>query len=128
MVMVLAALSLMTEETKFCGSLTTGQEYRVLLISCGYFVYDFLALVYYGLMDIDMTVHHGTAIAAMFSTVYYGVGSNFWLYGLIVGEISNPFMHGRVMLKHVGLRYSRAYEVLEFIYFGTYTIGRLTGL
>ena len=45
--------------------------------------------------------------------------------GLFVAEVSNPAMHMRVMLKHIGLRYTRAYEVAEFTYFITFFIGRM---
>ena len=45
--------------------------------------------------------------------------------GLLVAEVSNPAMHMRIMLKHVGLRYSRAYEVAEFCYFVSFFIGRI---
>ena len=44
--------------------------------------------------------------------------------GLFVAEVSNPAMHMRIMLKHVGLRYTRAYEVAEFCYFISFFIGR----
>ncbi len=84
-------------------------------------------MTYLGLLDIDMTVHHLTAMAAMASTVHYGFGSHYWIPGLIIGEISNAPMHGRVLLKHVGLRYTRAYEVAEFLYFISYSVARTFG-
>lgn len=60
------------------------------MLSCGYFTYDFLSMIYFGLLDVDMSVHHLTAMAGQASTLYYGLGSNYWLWVLIVGEINNP--------------------------------------
>ena len=37
-------------------------------------------------------------------------------------------MHARVLLKHAGLRYSKAYEAAEFLYFISYFVGRMVGL
>ena len=45
--------------------------------------------------------------------------------GLFVAEVSNPPMHMRIMLKHIGLRYSRSYEVAELCYFTFFFIGRM---
>lgn len=54
-----------------------------------------------------------------------GTGANHVVAGLFVAEVSNPAMHMRIMLKHIGLRYSRAYEVAEFCYFVSFFIGRI---
>jgi len=45
--------------------------------------------------------------------------------GLFVAEVSNPSMHARIMLKHIGKRYTRSYEFAEFCYFGTFFVGRM---
>jgi len=45
--------------------------------------------------------------------------------GLLVAEVSNPAMHMRTMLKHIGLRYSKSYEIAEFCYFGSFFVGRV---
>ena len=112
-----------------CGSLTTQQEYTILVISSGYFSYDFLAMAWFGLLDLDMTIHHLLCIAGMSYTLSLGKGANFVVAGLFVAEVSNPAMHMRIMLKHIGLRYARAYEVAEFCYFVLFFIGRmLTGI
>ena len=98
-------------------------------MSCGYFSYDFLAMAYFGLLDFDMTVHHLLCISGMVYTLMLTKGSNFICMGLFVAEVSNPYMHSRIMLKHIGLRYSRSYEVAEFGYFVSFFIGRfLIGL
>ena len=47
------------------------------------------------------------------------------MLGLFVAEVSNPAMHVRIMLRNVGKRYTRAYEVAEYTYFLTFFFGRV---
>ena len=47
------------------------------------------------------------------------------MLGLFVAEVSNPAMHIRIMLRNVGKRYTRAYEVAEYTYFILYFFGRV---
>ena len=107
-----------------CGSLTSQREYSILVISSGYFSYDFLSMAWFGLLDLDMTIHHLLCISGMVWTLSLGKGANFIVGGLFVAEVSNPAMHMRIMLKHIGLRYARAYEIAEFCYFVMFFIGR----
>lgn len=108
-----------------CGSLTTQREYSILVVSSGYFSYDFLSMAWFGLLDLDMTIHHLLCICGMIYTLSLGKGANFVVAGLFVAEVSNPAMHMRIMLKHIGLRYSRAYEIAEFCYFFMFFLGRM---
>ena len=47
------------------------------------------------------------------------------MLGLFVSEVSNPAMHIRIMLRNLGKRYTRAYEVAEYTYFISFFIGRV---
>ena len=47
------------------------------------------------------------------------------MLGLFVAEVSNPAMHIRIMLRNMGKRYTRAYEVAEYTYFITFFFGRV---
>ena len=47
---------------------------------------------------------------------------------LFYAEVSNGTMHSRVILKNIGLRYTKLYEVLEILYMSTYVIARGVGL
>ena len=96
-----------------------------MVISSGYFSYDFISMAWFGLLDFDMTVHHLLCISGMAWTLALGKGSNFVVAGLFVAEVSNPAMHMRIMLKHIGLRYARSYEIAEFCYFVMFFVGRI---
>ena len=41
-----------------CGSPNHPMETFLITVSLGYFLYDFLAMAYYGLLDQSMTIHH----------------------------------------------------------------------
>ena len=47
------------------------------------------------------------------------------MQGLFVAEVSNPAMHLRIMLRNLGKRYTRAYEVSEYAYFMSFFFGRM---
>uniref|UniRef100_A0A7S3CUH1 TLC domain-containing protein n=1 Tax=Strombidium rassoulzadegani TaxID=1082188 RepID=A0A7S3CUH1_9SPIT len=94
-------------------------------LSIGYFVYDFLAMTYYGLVDKTMTFHHLACIVGMAIPLGMGISGNFILQGMFIGEVSNTFMHARVILKHYGLRYTKAYELMEICFILLYIFGRM---
>ena len=121
---VLSTHYLLTVENS-CGSANNNYDYSILVMSCGYFSYDFLSMAWFGILDLDMTIHHLLCISGMVYTLLLETGANYIVTGLFMAEVSNPAMHMRIMLKHVGLRYTRAYEVAEFIYFGAFFAGRM---
>ena len=48
-----------------CGDATSPIEYFVLVLSGGYFTYDFFAMAWFKLLDKDMAVHHLLCITGM---------------------------------------------------------------
>lgn len=100
-------------------------EVNLFLMSSGYFIYDFLAMAYYGLLDIPMTIHHGVVVLGEIMTIYRGTSASLSLAAMFIAEISNPAMHIRVILKHVGLRYTKIYELFELIFIFLYVFVRL---
>ena len=52
-----------------CGSKTSNMEYWILVMSSGYFTYDFLSMAWFGLLDKDMTIHHLLCIIGMVYTL-----------------------------------------------------------
>lgn len=91
----------------------------------GYFIYDFTALCYYGLVDKTMVIHHGICIIGMSMPLTYNKSANYIVMGMFIAESSNPFMHVRVILKHYGLRYTKAYETMEITFMMLYIYGRI---
>jgi hypothetical protein len=91
----------------------------------GYFFYDLLGMWYLGILDFDMLLHHLLCCVGMAAVIITDIGSGFAGASLFITEVSNPPMHFRVILRIIGLRYSRAYEVAEFAYFILFFIGRM---
>ena len=108
-----------------CGVTTSVANYRILVFSGSYFIYDFLCMALFGLLEFDMCVHHFMCIVGILQVLAANNGAGFVVMGLFVAEVSNPPMHVRVLLRNIGLRYTRAYEVAEFAYFGLFFIGRM---
>jgi len=108
-----------------CGDGTTQLEYLILANSGGYFLYDMISMGYFHLLDLDMTIHHSLCIAGICVVLNGGHDAGFVVAGLFVAEVSNPAMHMRVMLRDIGKRYTKAYEVAEYIYFVMFFFGRV---
>jgi hypothetical protein len=108
-----------------CSLPNVDYENQVFLMSAGYFTYDFLAMAYYGLLDAPMTLHHVVVVIGEIMTVELGSSASLALAALFVAEISNPAMHIRVILKHLGLRYTKLYELFELTFVFLYTFVRL---
>lgn len=108
-----------------CGDPNTTYEKRLIYCAVGYFIYDFLAMAYYGLLDVAMSFHHWSCIIGMSLPLTYGMSGNYIVQGMFVAEASNTFMHARIMLRHYGLRYTRAYETMEILFMIIYIFGRI---
>lgn len=108
-----------------CGDPNTTYEKRLIYTAVGYFLYDFSAMAYYGLLDAAMSFHHWSCIIGMTLPLTAGVSANYVVHGMFVAEASNPFMHVRIILRHYGLRYTRAYETMEILFMIIYIFGRV---
>lgn len=108
-----------------CGDLNRQYEKNLMYVAAGYFIYDYFAMVYYGLVDITMTFHHWVCIISLTLPFTYGMSGNYILMAMYVAEGSNPFMHLRTILRHFGLRYTKAYESMEISFMLFYIYGRI---
>lgn len=82
----------------------------------GYFSSDLLLMAYEGLLDIPMFIHHNLCIYAQFVPLYEGISGNIALNAFFVAEISNPAMNAKHILKLIGKRYTKAYELSEILF------------
>ena len=94
-------------------------------MSGGYFAYDFLCMMVLGVLSWDMAIHHGLCVAGIVVVLMNDNGCGFVVTGLFVAEVSNPPMHFRILLRHMGMRYTKSYEVAEYAYFGMFFVGRM---
>merc|ERR1719263_1804788 len=107
-----------------CGDPNTDYDKNLIYTAVGYFLYDFFAMAYYGLLDKTMTIHHWVCIIGMSQPLTTDMSANFVVMGMFVAECSNPAMHLRNIIKHYGLRYTKAYESMEISFLLLYIFGR----
>jgi TLC domain len=110
-----------------CGESNTRFEELLMTFTNGYFMYDLVAMAYLGILDKSMTIHHAICIGGLSAGLWTGLSGDVLLGSIFVAEISNPSMHTRNMLRLLGFRYTKAYEVAEWSYMILYIFGR-TGL
>jgi len=72
-----------------------------------------------------MFIHHSMCIVGIYTSLCEGISCNYIVMALYVSEISNPIMHCRMIVKHLGMRYTKLYEILELTYVMLYVYGRV---
>ena len=108
-----------------CGEPNTLYQRNLACMSIGYFIYDYTAMAYYGVVDLAMTFHHWISIFGLSFAVSYGQFLNFGADCQYFQEISNPFMHFKCILRSYGLRYTKSYEFCEIAFMVLYMYGRI---
>jgi hypothetical protein len=107
------------------GSENVGIENFNLVMSLGYFLYDTLAMQYYGLLDSPMLFHHSICCLGFYLSVCFNASAPEILAGMYISEISNPVMHVRLIIRNLGYRHTATYEVCEYSYILLYIYYRL---
>jgi hypothetical protein len=102
---------------------STPIQHIILLTTGAYFLYDFLACCYYGLVDMALVVHHSLCVVGVFFCEYTN-NSTAALIGLALAECSNFPMHFRAILRTIKMRYTKLYELSETMYMVTYILAR----
>jgi hypothetical protein len=98
-------------------------QHIIMLTSCAYFMYDFIACAYYGLIDTGLILHHGMCLLGIGSCELTNNATTA-LIGLFLAEVSNFPMHFRCILRTFKMRYTKLYEFSEIMYIVTYIIAR----
>ena len=92
--------------------------------SVGFFMYDMVALTFFGILDKQTIIHHVSCIVVYCLTLAYGIGGGVPMSLLFIGEISNPSTQLRVFLRAYGFRNTKFYEAHEYLYYFTYIFFR----
>ena len=105
--------------------MSTPMQAKLAAVSFCYFVYDVVFMTLLGIIDRATVMHHGIVIGGYYAMLVSGRSGGEIIAMLFATEISNPFMHGRTILRLNGLRHTKLYESLEYAYLGLYAYGRL---
>jgi len=119
---ILAGYNLLHDQPSYTAPNSEFQIF-LMLISMGYFFYDFAACFYYKIADLPMVVHHVLISSAYIASLYYGT-SVMCMTALFYGEISNGVMHARVIIRTFELRYTSLYEVTDTVYLVVFSVAR----
>jgi hypothetical protein len=97
---------------------------KLVSLSLGYFLYDLIACLWFGIWDSKLILHHILAISGFFCPFVTGTGIFSGIIGLFMAEASNFPMHFRVILKQMGLRHTKIYEMFDTMYLVIYIVAR----
>ena len=108
-----------------CGDFNSVYQRKMMCFTLSYFLYDFVIMLFEGLLDRSMLVHHSLCMLLIYVALYENLGGNIALSTFFAAEISNPSMHTKHMLRIVGMRYTKAYEFAELSFLILYIYGRM---
>lgn len=117
------ATSDLMRNIKFGAANTEFHEF-VLCGSLGYFVYDTLCMIKFGIYDRTIIFHHFLVISADASCLYSGSGGTEAMIGYFVSEFTNPLLHFKEILKLVNQKNTQLYFYAELAFFIGYFFSR----
>jgi hypothetical protein len=115
----LATYYILFSSDGFCAK-NNERERSIIRISVSYFIYDFIACLYYGIYDQNLVIHHTSAITGFLIAMFSENGAKISILGLMIAESSNFPMHARIILRMKGLRYTRLFTFFETAYLLVY--------
>jgi hypothetical protein len=107
-----------------CGESNTSYQRGVIIWSVSYFAYDTIAMLYEGLLDKAMLIHHPLCIIGLGAPLIVGNQGNFVMFAIFLSELSNPAMHARHLIRLSGRQHTRSYEVAELTFILLYIYAR----
>ena len=109
-----------------CGYNNTWFQDFAILMSFGYFLYDFIFSFYLGVMDNIRLFHHTLVLFSEFEYFVMNTGGYLMVRWALYLETPSLFMHYRMILMNSNLKETKLFQFAEFFYFLVYIVGRLT--
>ena len=109
-----------------CGYNNTWFQDFAILISFGYFLYDFIFSYYLGVMDNIRLFHHTLVLLSEFEYFVMNTGGYLMVRWALYLESPSLFMHYRMILMNSNLKETKLFQITEFFYFLVYIVGRLS--
>jgi len=104
---------------------TTGQT-LLIIISFGYYCFDVLSWLMHGYQrrktDWCQICYSAAAVTSLSCALYTGRSAGDCTMGILLGELSNPFMYGRYLLWCLGLSEKPLARLNNFVFIITLTI------
>lgn len=96
----------------------------IICLSFGYFLYDLLACLFFGIWDSKLIIHHFLCVVGLFALLWWRKGLFACVAGLFLAEASNLPMHVRCICRNFGLKHTRLCEYSETLYMIIYVFFR----
>jgi hypothetical protein len=96
----------------------------VLCWTLGYFLYDLICMIIFGIYDTGIILHHALVITADLSCILSGKGGTEAMMGYFVSEFTNPLLHLKEMLKLLNQKDTQFFFVAEISFFFAYFFSR----
>jgi len=100
------------------------EDSLVHLAAGSYYIAHMIIVVGYKITNFGQVLHHILTIAAIFSSNFTGFVQIGTLW-LVIYQLSHVALHGRAIVKDLGLKYTGLYELVESIYFAVYLFERI---
>lgn len=114
---------LFLQSVGFCSANSNFENYFI-CFTLGYFIYDLICCILLDLYDKELICHHLFCISGLSIQLvmdFYGMEA---IRAYILSEVTNPIMHIRIILRTYGLKFTKLYLCLEFLYIVIYIIAR----
>lgn len=100
-------------------------ELVMLSNTAGYLLMDAVFMYTEGFLDMGNLIHHIFGLSSYWAMAYMQHDYTFMALHLLPGEFSNVAMHGREIIKRMGMRYTKTYYVNDYTYYIEYLLCRL---
>jgi len=99
----------------------------VMAHSLGYFMYDTCYAEYFGVHDTPMRFHHVFSLFGGFTLYFSSYGGSAAVLSLLLGEVSNPWIMKRHIMRTKGQEQFLMYSVYEYTFAVTFLLIRSIG-
>eukprot|EP00270_Netrium_digitus_P008249 TRINITY_DN2454_c0_g2_i1.p1 TRINITY_DN2454_c0_g2~~TRINITY_DN2454_c0_g2_i1.p1 ORF type:complete len:246 (+),score=17.80 TRINITY_DN2454_c0_g2_i1:75-812(+) len=114
-----------TDPLQGFGSANTENQALTMVVSLAYFIYDFFGCLFATPVDYASCLHHVFTVLGLAYGII-GSKSGAELVGCLwLMEISNPFMHGRELLRELKLKETAMATVNDLLFVLTFTAARI---
>eukprot|EP00249_Psilotum_nudum_P013019 c24107_g2_i1 orf=399-1070(+) len=100
-------------------------QMQTMTVSLSYFIYDFFCCLLDTRVDYTNVFHHIMSIWSLAYGVFYVACGTELVTCLWLSELSNPFMHGRELLKELGMKDTRLSLVNDICFAVVFILARL---
>lgn len=115
----------LTQFSTECSRKNSTYELVMLANTGAYLFMDTVFMIWEKFLDKGNLIHHLFGISTYYTIAYVGYDYTYMAMHLLPGEFSNVAMHMREILKRMGMRYTKAYYVNDFIYYFEYLACRV---